>query len=149
MNNQSVVIVDYDPQWPQVFHDLSRVIGGALGERALSIEHVGSTAVPGLAAKPIIDIDVVIASDDQLPAVIQALALLGYVHQGDLGIPQREAFNRQGDDVPRGGLGGTWPEHHLYVCPQDSRELRRHLAFRDFLRAHPKKVGPSSFSLVR
>jgi len=64
---------------------LSGAIGGAVGKLALSIEHVGSTAVPGLEAKPIIDLDVVIASDAQLPAAIQALASLGYVHQGDLG----------------------------------------------------------------
>jgi GrpB-like predicted nucleotidyltransferase (UPF0157 family) len=136
-----VVIVDYDPRWPQVFLDLSRVIGGALGGGALAIEHVGSTAVPGLPAKPIIDVDVVIASDDQLPAVIRILASLGYVLQGDLGVPQREAFGRQGDDAPRGAAGGTWPEHHLYVCRQDSRELRRHLAFRDFLRANPREAA--------
>lgn len=140
MLNQPILIVDYDPQWPVVFHDLSRVIGGALGELALYTEHVGSTAVPGLAAKPIIDLDVVIASGAQLPAVVQALTSLGYEHQGDLGIQQREAFNRQGDDVPRDGTGKVWPEHHLYVCVKDSREIRRHLAFRDHLRANPPEV---------
>jgi GrpB-like predicted nucleotidyltransferase (UPF0157 family) len=83
--------------------------------------------VPGLAAKPIIDLDVVIGSPDDLPAVIAELRPLGYRPQGDLGVPGREAFN-----YPPGR-----PPHHLYVCALGHRELARHLAFRDFLRAHP------------
>jgi len=103
----------------------------------LAVEHVGSTAVPGLAAKPIIDIDVVIRSRDELGEVVAALSGAGYEHQGDLDVPGREAFRRGGPDVPRDGTGRVWPPHHLYVCHTDSDELRRHLAFRDFLRTHP------------
>jgi GrpB-like predicted nucleotidyltransferase (UPF0157 family) len=138
---QPIVIADYDPLWPRVFEDLSRVVGAALADLALSIEHVGSTAVPGLAAKPIIDLDVVIASDKHLAAVIQALSVLGYVHQGNLGIDHREAFGRRGKDVPCDGTGRTWPEHHLYVCTKDCEELRRHVAFRDYLRANPREAA--------
>jgi GrpB-like predicted nucleotidyltransferase (UPF0157 family) len=119
-----------------VFDDLRGVVGRALGNLAVTIEHVGSTAVPGLSAKPIIDFDVVIESAERLPEVVPILATLGYTHQGDLGIPSREAFDCQGSDVPRDGFGRMWQEHHLYVCSADSRELRRHLAFRDFLRAN-------------
>lgn len=133
-----VIIADYDPDWPQVFADLKAAISVALGDLALAVEHVGSTYVPGLPAKPIIDLDVVLAGIEQLPQVVQVLSKLGYVHQDDLGIPEREAFAREGEDVPRDGTGRAWMEHHLYACANSSRELRRHLAFRDHLRANPE-----------
>ena len=100
-----VVIADYDPSWPATFEQLRDRLTGTLGLLAVAIEHVGSTAVPGLAAKPIIDLDVVIADRADLPAVIQQLRPLGYQHEGDLGVPGREAFT-----TPAG------PPHHLYVC---------------------------------
>ena len=92
-----------------------------------AIEHVGSTAVPGLAAKPIIDIDVVLISAIDLPGVIARLAAVGYEHRGDLGVTGREAFRTPPNDLP----------HHLYVCPPGSPEYRRHICFRDHLRSHP------------
>jgi GrpB-like predicted nucleotidyltransferase (UPF0157 family) len=134
---RTIEVADYDPQWPLAFAGLKRVIEAALGPLALSVEHVGSTAVPGLAAKPTIDLDVVIESKAQLANVIRSLARIGYDHRGDLGIAGREAFGRQGEDVPRDGTGRIWPSHHLYVCARDSKELARHLAFRDHLRSHP------------
>lgn len=133
-----VEIVQYSPEWATVFGDLKRVLEACLGKLGLAVEHVGSTAVPGLAAKPIIDLDIVIGSREQLPTVIASLSRLGYFYQGDKGVPGREAFGRGGDDVPRDGSGRRWPGHHLYVCAKDSAELGRHLAFRDFLRANPK-----------
>ena len=136
-----VQIVEYDPQWPIVYDQLKQVISTKLGDLACGIEHVGSTAVPGLAAKPILDIDVIVRSSDQLPAVIDKLAELGYVHEGDLRVAGREAFDRPEQDVPRDGTGRTWPTQHLYVCPADSRELDRHLRFRDCLRGDPKLVS--------
>jgi len=125
--NAPVEIAGYDPGWPQTFAVLRDQIAGVLGPLAQRIEHVGSTAVPGLPAKPIIDLDVVLATPADLPEVITRLAALGYQHQGDLGITGRDAF-----DSP-----AAVPAHHLYVCPADSRELARHLAFRDYLRACP------------
>jgi len=83
---------DYDPSWPQRFETLRAGIAAALGEMVSVIEHAGSTAVPELAAKPIIDIDVVLRPATDLPQVIARLASLGYEHQGNLGIPGREAF---------------------------------------------------------
>jgi GrpB-like predicted nucleotidyltransferase (UPF0157 family) len=123
-------VADYDPRWPATFERIRTPIAAALGALAVRIEHVGSTSVPGLAAKPIIDLDVVIASRADLPAVIARLGPLGYRPQGDLGIPGRESFNN-----PPG-----LPEHHLYVCVADNAELARHLAFRDYLRGHPEAV---------
>jgi GrpB-like predicted nucleotidyltransferase (UPF0157 family) len=123
-----VIVLEYNPHWPELFQSLRKRIADALGEMAAAIEHVGSTAVPGLAAKPIIDIDVLLVSETMLAAAIDRLARLGYIHRGNLGIPEREAFFAPANDPP----------HHLYVCPPCSAEFRSHMAFRDYLRAHPK-----------
>ena len=125
-----VEIVEYDPRWAETFETLRASLAEALGNLTAAIEHVGSTAVPGLAAKPIIDIDVLLNSASDLPLVILKLASIGYVHRGDLGIVGREAFA-----TPPG-----IPAHHLYVCPPESREYPRHLALRDYLRAHPSEA---------
>jgi len=125
-----VEIADYDPGWPAAFAELRNQIAAALGPLARRIEHVGSTAVPGLPAKPVIDLDVVIAARADLPEVIIRLAALGYRHEGDLGITGREAF----------ASPAAAPARHLYVCTADSPELARHLAFRDYLRTHPPQA---------
>jgi GrpB-like predicted nucleotidyltransferase (UPF0157 family) len=104
---------------------LATRVKAALGSLVATVEHIGSTAVPDLAAKPIIDLDVVLASPTDLPEAIRLLATIGYIHEGDLGIAGREAFRS-----PPGE-----PRHHLYVLTVDAHELRRHLAFRDVLRA--------------
>ncbi len=124
---RTVQIVRYDPRWPRDFAALRDLLAAHLGPLAVCIEHVGSTSVPGLAAKPVIDLDVVIAVPDDLGAVAERLHPLGYRPEGDLGVPGREAFT-----TPPGAR-----PHHLYVCPADSPELARHLAFRDALRADP------------
>ena len=129
---RNIVVVPYDENWKQWFEKIAEEVSAALGELALSIEHVGSTSVPGLAAKPIIDIDVVIEDETRLPAVVSALAKIEYQYEGNLGIPGREAFGYEGKT--------HLMEHHLYVCPKDSPELRRHLSFRDYLREHPESV---------
>jgi GrpB-like predicted nucleotidyltransferase (UPF0157 family) len=122
--NDPVLIQDYDPAWPEAFSKLAARVNAALGSLVVTIEHIGSTAVPGLAAKPIIDLDVVLGWPADLPEGIRLLASLGYVHEGDLGITGREAFRS-----PEGE-----PRHHLYVLTVGANELRRHLAFRDALR---------------
>jgi GrpB-like predicted nucleotidyltransferase (UPF0157 family) len=131
-----VVVVDHDPAWAEQFEALRQVLGGALGDVAMRIEHVGSTSVVGLAAKPVLDIDVVIESRDKLSAAIERLATLGYHHEGDGDVPGREAFGRRDGTCPVVDPPRTWLRHHLYVCPQNSCELARHLAFRDWLRTH-------------
>ena len=123
-----IIIEDYNPRWPEQFELLGWRIGKALGPLACAIEHVGSTAVPGLAAKAIIDIDVLLRSANDLPEAIRQLGTLGYQHRGDLGVPGREAFLRPPDEIP----------HHLYVLGPEAREYIRHIAFRNQLRAHPQ-----------
>ncbi len=132
MGAKSVVVLPYDARWEQAFARIKDEIQEALGPLALSIEHVGSTSVRGLSAKPIIDIDVVIRDASVLPAVIDRLRAAGYEHEGDLGIPGREAFRYDGKEHLQ--------KHHLYVCPQDSAELKRHVAFRNYLRSNPEAV---------
>ena len=132
MTTKNIIVVPYDEKWKLCFEEIAKEVSTALGELALSIEHVGSTSVEGLAAKPIIDIDVVIEDESKLQAVIDALANIGYQHEGNLGIPGSEAFGYEGKT--------HLMEHHLYVCPEDSPELRRHLSFRDYLRGHPEAV---------
>jgi len=124
------LIQPYDPAWPAWFEQIRTVLQAALADTYLTIEHVGSTAVPGLSAKPIIDLDIVIAPV-QFATIKDRLARLGYQHEGDLGIIGREAFNLP----PHHRLKTTLPAHHLYVCPQDSPELKRHLYFRERMKA--------------
>ena len=106
LTNDLVLIQDYDPSWPDTFLKLTAKVKAALGPLVVTVEHIGSTAVSGLAAKPI-------------------LGHIGYIHEGDLDIAGREAFRSPPNESP----------HHLYVLAAGATELRRHLAFRDALRA--------------
>jgi GrpB-like predicted nucleotidyltransferase (UPF0157 family) len=121
-----LVVCDYDVTWPNRFAKLAARAQTALGDIALSIEHVGSTAaVPGLAAKSIIDLDIVVPAQSDVLEAVYRLGAFGYVHEGNLGIHGREAFR-----CPPGE-----ERHHLYVLVRGSAELSRHIAFRDALRA--------------
>jgi GrpB-like predicted nucleotidyltransferase (UPF0157 family) len=127
-----ISLTPYDPAWPLQFDQIRKGLG-FLGCR---IEHVGSTAVPGLSAKPVLDIDLVIESPERMAALIQELDSFGYEHQGDLGIPGREAFRPKDGEEWLQSPCRSWPTHHLYACVEGARELKRHLAFRDHLRAN-------------
>lgn len=130
MRTKHIIVVPYDPKWAEEFLKLKTHLEQALKGRILSIEHVGSTSVEGLPSKPILDIDVVMRSYDDFPGIKSSLESLGYWHEGDLGIKGREAFAY--------AETGGFMAHHLYVCPQDSAELHRHIAFRNYLRTHPE-----------
>jgi GrpB-like predicted nucleotidyltransferase (UPF0157 family) len=127
MVNRTIVVVDYDEEWPRRFEKLRARIWPVLSDVAIRIEHVGSTAVPGLAAKPIIDMTVVVAGRSDVTLTIKRLATLGYRHRGNLGIEDREAFDHRTD----------LPQHNLYVCPEGTIGVVNQLAVRDHLRAHP------------
>lgn len=85
--------------------------------------------------------DIIIEGKEQLGQVIESLDQLGYFHQGDLGIEGRQAFGRKSKHTPIDGKSSVWMDHHLYVCTKDSRELHRHLAFRNFLRENPEAAA--------
>ena len=115
-----VIVQPYNEEWNADFTAIRDELNVVLNDLVLRIEHVGSTSVEGLSAKPVIDIDVVIQ----------------YTHEGDLGIPGREAFKYRGKEHLK--------KHHLYVCDLDSEELKRHIAFRDYLRSNPDAAAEYS-----
>ena len=127
-----MVVVDYDEKWPQDFLKIKEELLKVL-MISCQIQHVGSTSIPGMKAKPIIDIDVGLEKWDDFENTKSGLALIGYEHEGDKGITGREAFCRNGkahneilDSI----------DHHLYVCSFDNEEYQRHILFRNYLRNH-------------
>jgi GrpB-like predicted nucleotidyltransferase (UPF0157 family) len=123
---QPIEIVAYDPAWPERFAELGRELRGELGEVALRIDHIGSTAVPGLAAKPIIDIQVSVAAFEPLEAFKQPLERLGYQYRAD----NPERTKRYFREPP-----GRW-RTHVHVRRAGSFSEQWALLFRDYLRAH-------------
>lgn len=132
MRTRKVSVLPYDKAWKSEFEQIKCEISAALGSLIIGIEHVGSTAVAGMSAKQCIDIDVVIRDYSVFDDIVRRLEDIGYIHEGDLGIKEREAFKYSGKEHLQ--------KHHLYVCPQDSKELHRHLTFRDFLKNNPEAV---------
>ncbi len=122
-----ITVVPYNPKWADEFKTIKNELFPVIGDDIIAIEHVGSTSVEGLWAKPVIDIDIVI-DNGKLPIIVKKLAGIGYRHRGDLGISGREAFGY--NDEEKSHL----MKHHLYVCQKDNSELKRHLALRNFLR---------------
>lgn len=139
MQTKRVVVLPYDAAWKTAFEEIKTEIEAEIGDLILGIEHIGSTSVEGLSAKPCIDIDVIIKDYSVFDEIIRKLGGIGYIHEGNLGIKDREAFKYS--DKPHLMV------HHLYVCSQYSEELRRHITFRDFLRSNPEAVR--KYSLVK
>lgn len=132
---EDLLLHEHNPAWLVEAQELGAIYRAALRGLLLTVEHVGSTAVPKLLAKAILDIDLVIPSRDDLPDVIERLGSLGYSYRGDQGIPGREVFKGVDRKVPYSDPERDWTHHHLYVCAEGADELRRHLLFRDLLRS--------------
>jgi GrpB-like predicted nucleotidyltransferase (UPF0157 family) len=128
----AIRIVEPDPAWAGAARAELERLAAALGPVAVRLEHVGSTAVPGLAAKPILDLQLSVASLDPLSAYAEPLARLGYLYVPDPEMPDYRFFGRP-PERPR--------THHLHVCRAGGDQERRHLAVRDFLRAHPSEAA--------
>ena len=139
MRTRKVVVLPYDVDWQSAFEKIKGEIEEVIGDLIIGIEHIGSTSVEGMSAKPCIDIDVIIKDYSAFTAVVDGLKTIGYIHEGDLGIKDREAFKYSGKE--------HLLMHHLYVCPKYSEELHRHVTFRDFLRNNPKAV--KKYSLIK
>lgn len=122
-----VALAPYDPAWPQLFEAEKKAIEAALGDRVTEIHHIGSTAIPGLAAKPVIDIMLVVRKLEDAVDCIGPLSDLGYTFI-DYAQNTDRRFFRKG--VPR--------THHVHIVAQGNAELIDHLAFRDALRADPQ-----------
>ena len=125
MRTKNVVVEKWNPKWKDEFERIVDSLGEDVIYNSVKIEHVGSTSVEGLSAKPIIDLDIVI-ENDKFEIIKRLLNDKGYKHEGDLGIEGREAFSYSGKE--------ELMTHHLYVCTKDSEELFKHITFRDFLK---------------
>ena len=126
---QPVEVVDYDPGWPRAFDEERDRIAAAIGDAALAIEHVGGTAVPGLPAKPVIDLMVGVEDIERAGPAVAGLINLGYEYVPELEseLPDRRYFRR-----------GTPESHHVHMVPVSSDYWAEHLLFRDYLRGHPQ-----------
>lgn len=125
-----IEVVPYDPNWKNEFANIAAAVHGWIGDLLSGVEHVGSTSVEGLAAKPIIDLDAVMKNPDGLAEIVRRLAGQGFEHQGNLGIEGREAFR------PTKDFG--FMNYHLYVCPPNGKGYLEHIALRNYLRTHPE-----------
>lgn len=124
--NEAFTIATYDPTWPGVFEHEADAVRAVMGADVVEIEHIGSTSVPGLAAKPIIDLLVAVDSFAPLEDYAAQLARLGYKHQPHVNDSERLFFWK-----------GTPRSYHLHLVEYATWEYQRHLLFRDYLRAHP------------
>ncbi len=124
----SVIVLPYNPAWKERFTELKKSIWPHISDVALDFVHVGSTSIPGMSAKPIIDIDIVINSLDEFDEIKSRLAKIGYYHQGDLGIEGREAFGLEHEHRYA---------HHLYVCTINSTAYKNHVLLRKHLMENP------------
>lgn len=143
-----VIVVPYSPDWPAQFERIAAELRPALtGVPVIAIEHVGSTSVPGLAAKPIIDIDILV-DEANLSAALAAVQTIGYKHVGDMGVKGRHANKHLAthpidpdafETAPRPafGPGQESCRRNLYVCVDGCLAVRNHLGVRDVLRANP------------
>lgn len=127
---QPVEIVDYDPRWPAMFEEEKARILGACGEWLAAVEHIGSTSVPGLPAKPIIDVMPGLRRLEDGVHCIEPMQKLGYQYLGEYGIPERLYFNK---GIPR--------THHVHMFEVGHHQWDRHLLFRDYLRNNPEVLA--------
>ena len=118
-----------NPQWPQDFEAEAAQIALALGNNVAHIHHIGSTSIPNIYAKPVIDMLVEVSAIDQVDAYNGAMAALGYTAMGEYGLPGRRYFRKDNAEGVR--------THHVHTFQLGSSEVVRHLAFRDFMRANP------------
>jgi GrpB-like predicted nucleotidyltransferase (UPF0157 family) len=125
-HNATIHLADYDPVWPLMYEAEAAKIHAALGDAALVLEHVGSTSIPGLCAKPLIDIVLGVADSADEAAYVPALTACGY-----------RLHLREPDWEQHRVMKGDWPFVNLHVFTVGSPEIRRMVGFRDRCRAHP------------
>ncbi len=133
-----MLLLKYQDSWIDDFNKLKIVLEQNISVNNIRIEHIGSTSINGLAAKPIIDIDIVYEKTESFREIKKSLTALGYYHNGNQGIIGREVFKRSDKEGSHIIIDSI--KHHLYVCHTNNNELRRHLFFRDYLRHNPEQV---------
>ncbi|HOM80202.1 MAG TPA: GrpB family protein [Armatimonadota bacterium] len=130
LKRHTVRIVDYDPAWAARYREEARVIRSALDALAVDVQHVGSTAVPGLMAKPILDIAVAVEALEAIPEVVRRLVATGYIDRGDAGRNGGYLLARESEPEVR--------VVHTHLVCRDDDQWRNYLAFRDLLRSDPE-----------
>jgi GrpB-like predicted nucleotidyltransferase (UPF0157 family) len=128
---RNIVVVPYNPDWPEQFRREAAKIAAIFGPELISIHHIGSTSVPGLSAKPIIDMMPVVRDIEKVDMLNPAMIELGYVPKGENGIPGRRYFTKGGD---------ANRTHHVHAYASGNPEVSRHLDFRDYLIAYPEEA---------
>lgn len=136
---RSIEVVRYDPIWPALFEQEAELIHQAIPKGISAIHHIGSTSVPGLSAKPVIDIMLEVGDVAALDAYAAAMAVIGYSAKGEFGITGRRHYQK----------GGILRTHHIHAFDQESDGLLRHLAVRDYLRARPSESASYAELKVR
>jgi GrpB-like predicted nucleotidyltransferase (UPF0157 family) len=134
---EPITLADYDPRWPALFEEERALIQEAIGDWIIAIEHVGSTSIPGIAAKPVIDIGVGLRDIGESYKTIFPMAKLRYRCMGEGGIPDRLYFKKPDDSQSLRVPGGVPRTHQIHMYETSNPEWERHLAFRDYLRAYP------------
>jgi GrpB-like predicted nucleotidyltransferase (UPF0157 family) len=124
-----IAVVPYDPHWADAFAAEAGAVAAALGDNLLEIHHIGSTAIPGIHAKPVIDMLAVVSEIDSVDRDAARMAALGYEAMGEFGIAGRRYFRRDNAAGQR--------THQVHAFEHGSPDVARHMAFRDFMRAHP------------
>jgi GrpB-like predicted nucleotidyltransferase (UPF0157 family) len=128
-----VELVPHNPAWADMAQAQAARLKGVLGDNLVAVHHIGSTAIPGIAAKPIVDLLPVVADLAALDAARPAVEALGYAWRGEFGLPGRRYC------VLSDGAGTRLVQAHCYQA--DSPEIERHLAYRDYMRAHPDQAA--------
>lgn len=123
---RKVEVLSYNQKWPSLYEEEAKKLRAVLGENMISVYHIGSTSVPGLSAKNIIDIMPVVADIQVVDTYLQEMRNHGYEPKGENGIPGRRYFQK----------GGKHRSHHIHIYPCGHIAIDRHLAFRDYLRTH-------------
>jgi len=121
-----IELVPYTPRWSVLFAEEQAQLDAVLGTAVRAIEHIGSTAIPGIVAKPILDIGIAVDSFEEAAALVPAIVGLGYTYRGEYSIPRRHYF-----------VKGKPRTHHLHMVEISSEGWRNNLLFRDYLRNHP------------
>jgi len=128
---RNITVIPYSPDWPALYSEAARLLTDTLKDLLIELHHIGSTAVPGLAAKPVIDILAIVTSLDALDDCHEGMCELGYEPKGELGIAGRRFFSK-GSDESR--------THHIHAFEKEHPAVARHLGFRDYLRLHPEEA---------
>lgn len=124
-----VRLAPYSPEWAKIFEREEKLLQSSIGKYIIEIQHIGSTSIPGMMAKPIIDIGIAIERFEEGVVCIKPMGNLGYIYNGEKGIPRRHYFDK-----------GDPTAYHLHMLEQDSDEWKKHIAFRDFLRNNEEAV---------